>query len=52
LILLQKKLNVSWVTARALLLGAALEGKIKALKTPRGWIFVSLDYLKTLNKEE
>jgi hypothetical protein len=32
-------LNLSWVTARALLFTLALEGKLKCMKTSKSWIF-------------
>lgn len=33
------ELDISWGAARAMLLSLALEGKIKGLKTDRGWVF-------------
>lgn len=36
---LAKKLEVSWPTARQILMELLLEGKIEADKTPKSWIF-------------
>lgn len=41
-----KKLGISWVTARGLLLSLALKGRIKALKTSKFWVFMSNEHFK------
>jgi|GEM_PF-5629599 predicted ArsR family transcriptional regulator len=36
---LAKKLNISWSTARQILMELVIEGKVEAQKTPKSWIF-------------
>jgi hypothetical protein len=43
-------LNLSWVTARALLFTLALEGKLKCMKTSKSWVFW-LEHAKELQTD-
>jgi predicted Rossmann fold nucleotide-binding protein DprA/Smf involved in DNA uptake len=41
------KTGLAWASTKALLLEAALEGKIKALETSRGYVFLPAERVST-----
>lgn len=38
-----KRVGIAWGTARFILLELALEGKVRATKTSKSWVFSSID---------